>query len=221
MTDYTNWWAREYFGGHEAEIQALYKQYYDLYNDAPVTWFGTDRVEQMLDLLSKKFNRRPYDPPGAASLKEWADMHHRFTSAVTAAEKTASALERPAAQFLFEQLTLGLLWSACTLECASILARALAAPSESKTWDLIEAAGKPLEKLELAILRAERPPFEKWYRETWIRNQRSRLNLHRPYNQLRAFMAANGKVSPVTPVVKKGHNIPGAQRWTRFLEDKG
>ncbi|HEY4209099.1 MAG TPA: glycosyl hydrolase 115 family protein [Puia sp.] len=217
---YTNWWAREYFGGHEATITALYRQYYQLFDDAPTTWFGTDRVEEMLDLLYRKFTHQPYHPPADASLKEWTTMHQRYASAVTQAEKTASVLERPAAQFLFEQLTLGLLWNACTLECALILARALTAPGETQGWAHIMAARKPLEELELAILRAERPPFEKWYRETWIRNQRSRLNLHRPYSQLRAFVAEGGKASPRTPAVQVGHNIPDAQRWTRFLEER-
>jgi hypothetical protein len=216
---YTRWWALEYFGREVTAIEESYRRYYALLDDAPATRFGTDKVQEMLVLLHNKCTGAPYALPGDAELKEWKVLYGRYVSAVALAEKTALALDRPAAQFLFEQLTLGLLFNACTLEAALILAEALAASGEGPTWDHIMAAAKPLEKLELAILRAERPPFEKWYRETFIKTDYSPLNLHRPYSQVRAFIASEGQLPPAPPVVKQGHDIAEAQRWTRFLED--
>jgi hypothetical protein len=52
---------------------------------------------------------------------------------------------------------------------------------------------EPLEKLEVEILRAERPPFEQWYRETWIRRGPTPHNLHRPYRELRLFLSTDGR----------------------------
>ena len=37
----------------------------------------------------------------------------------------------------------------------------------------------------------ERPPFERWYRKTWIRNDDSPYNLHRSYERTLAFLAAH------------------------------
>ncbi len=57
---------------------------------------------------------------------------------------------------------------------------------------MCQAAIKPLEQLEVEILRAEHPPFEKWCRKTWIRRDTSNDNLHRPYEKLRAFLSSGG-----------------------------
>ena len=216
--EYIRWWSREYFGKEEEPVTALYHRYYDLFNKTQETWFGTDRVQEMLDKLSKKFNRLPYDLTTASTVSEWTGKLARYNGAVTMAEETAVKLDRPAQQFLFEQLTLWLHCNAYTLRSALLLNQALTATGDKATWDLIGQAVHPLQQLELALLRAERPPFEKWYRETWIKTEQSPLNLHRPYQQLRAFIAVNGKISPIQPPVKMGHNIPQAQRWTRFLE---
>ncbi len=61
-----------------------------------------------------------------------------------------------------------------------------------KAWKMCRAAIKPLEQLEVEILRAEHPPFEKWYRQTWIRRDTSNYNLHRAYEKLRAFLSSGG-----------------------------
>ena len=208
-----SWWCREYFGSSAPATADLYHRYYSLLSDAPTTWLGSDKVQEMLVLLYKKCTGQPYQATTALPAPE------RYETAVTLAEKVEQQLNRPAGQFLFEQITLGLLCNVYTLQSARVLSEALAAKDKASTWNKIQAALRPLERLELAILRAERPPFEKWYRETWIRAKDSPLNLHRPYDQLQAFIAADGKVSPVHPPVRQGHNIAQAKKWTRFLED--
>jgi hypothetical protein len=45
-----------------------------------------------------------------------------------------------------------------------------------------------LKTLEDEIRRAERPPFEQWYRKTWIRNDDSPYNFHRSYERTKAFL---------------------------------
>ena len=48
-----------------------------------------------------------------------------------------------------------------------------------------------LKLLEAEIQRAERPPFEHWYRKTWIRNDDSPYNLHRSYELTQNFLIEN------------------------------
>ena len=55
------------------------------------------------------------------------------------------------------------------------------------------AAIGDVEQLELDILRAEHPPFEHWYRETWIRREPKLWNVHRPYEEMRTFLSTDGK----------------------------
>jgi hypothetical protein len=90
--------------------------------------------------------------------------------------------------------------------------------NDNNIWALINDAMQPLEQLEIAILRAERPPFDKWYRETWIKNAGSPLNLHRAYNQLREFISCGGINPPVKSKLAAGHNIEGAKLWNDYME---
>jgi len=60
-------------------------------------------------------------------------------------------------------------------------------------WSSAEAALVPLEELENEIRRAERPPFENWYRKTWIRREMTSFNVHRPFEQLRLFLSRGGR----------------------------
>ena len=57
---------------------------------------------------------------------------------------------------------------------------------------MCEQAMVPLEQLELEILRAEHPPFEEWYRNTYIRHPHTGLNPHKAYLFLRAFLSSGG-----------------------------
>ncbi len=60
-------------------------------------------------------------------------------------------------------------------------------------WRLIREALPPLEQLEADFTRAEYPPFDRWYHETWIRAGLQRNNPHRAYVELRAFIATDGR----------------------------
>jgi hypothetical protein len=131
----------------------------------------------------------------------------------------SAKLDRQQRQFLFEQVTISLLFDARPTQAALQLAQALEEKDASMTWKFLDAALETLSQLEKEILLAERPPFEKWYRPTWIRRQESEYNVHRPYEQLRAFIACGGKKSPIVERVKKGHNIDASKVWASFLEE--
>jgi len=62
---------------------------------------------------------------------------------------------------------------------------------EATVRKLAFSAMEDLKTLEVEIKRAERPPFELWYRKTWIRNDDSPYNLHRSYERTQAFLTEN------------------------------
>ncbi len=113
--------------------------------------------------------------------------------ALATAKKAMKGMDRPRRQFFFENLALGVLFDLRPVEAAIFLVNAMSEPEAGKAFELCERAMKPLEKLEVEIMRAERPPFEGWYRMTWIRKRRSRFNVHRPFLELRAFLSSSGK----------------------------
>jgi hypothetical protein len=71
------------------------------------------------------------------------------------------------------------------------LMKAVEEPDHAAAKKLTSAAFDDLRALEEEIRRAERPPFEQWYRKTWIRNDESPYNLHRSYEHMRAFLVDN------------------------------
>ena len=73
------------------------------------------------------------------------------------------------------------------------LADALQAPDSAARWRVTRQALQPLEQMESDLARAEYPPFERWYHETWIRAGLQRNNPHRAYAELRAFIASDGR----------------------------
>ena len=57
------------------------------------------------------------------------------------------------------------------------------------------------------LARAEYPPFDRWYQESWIRTTLSQSNPHRPYIQLRAFISSDGR-RRVIPLTRGAGFIP-------------
>ena len=103
-------------------------------------------------------------------------------------------------RFLGVDAGLGLQVAQRQTAAALKLEEALRATDVARMWQLVREARAPLEQLEIELLRAEYPPFDRWYQESWIRTAASVNNPHRPYNQLRAFIAGegHGSLAPVT-----------------------
>jgi hypothetical protein len=69
----------------------------------------------------------------------------------------------------------------------------LETPDNPRSLALVRQALAPLRRMEADIARAERPPFQDWYRATWIRpadffSGWSDLNVHRPYDEVQLFL---------------------------------
>jgi hypothetical protein len=96
-------------------------------------------------------------------------------------------------RFFSVDVELGLRIDERQTRAALTLADALGAPEAAIMWRLTHEALMPLEQLEAEFARAEYPPFDHWYQETWIRAGLQRNNPHRAYVELRAFIGSDGR----------------------------
>ncbi|WP_256013913.1 glycosyl hydrolase 115 family protein [Desertivirga xinjiangensis] len=217
---YINWWIHEYFDANIADaIFNAYHDYYKLINGSEKTYFGAEQFELILQQLHQRLTKKTIKKLDQEKIEELTRRAKQYDLAFENISFILSKLKREQKQFFFEHVAFGLRVDQRPTEAALILLKAMAEPDDSKAWDLIAEAIVPLEKLELEISRAERPPFDKWYISTWIRTPVSPLNIHRSYTQLREFITTNGAKTPVKPKMTFGHNIEGAKLWSKFLED--
>jgi hypothetical protein len=175
--------------------------------------------ENILDSLYKKLNHQTIDNIDETKINLLKTRSEKYKSLLSLILHVSQKMNNAQKQFFFENVELPLLMDFRPTESSLILLLALSEKDNMKAMSLVEKAMKPLEQLELEILRAERKPFEKWYRETWIRSQSSSLNVHRSFNQLRDFISSNGKIPPIKPKENRGHQVKQAQLWSKFLDE--
>ena len=215
---YLKWWCNEYYGSAAvAESVALYNMYFDFYDHPTKLWFAADVIWRQLEELVKKISGQQYELTSSKDLAQLQSRENRYRKAMDLFDKASLKMGREQQQFFFENTKLGLSFDGRPTEAALLLHKALLEKDVNRSWDYIHQAMAPLEKLELDILKAERPPFDKWYRDTWIRGTLTPLNLHRSFLLLRAFIASGGKVS--RPPKLPGHdNLAQSRLWNDFLE---
>jgi hypothetical protein len=181
-------------------------------------WFASDVVEDALKQLRAKVAGRSYHPIDPGTVRTLKDRDARYQAAMKVIDGAKAKMSPQQQRFFFENVKLGLLFDYRATQAALKLVDALEAPDSARTWALVREARAPLEQLEIEILRAERPPFQGWYDKTWIRRELKFSNVHRPYEELRAFIASDGRDQLKEPAGARRLEIPDAQRWTRFLE---
>ena len=137
----------------------------------------------------------------------------QYRSAMNTISRAQARMNDEQKQYFFEHIELGLLIDWRPTQAAIKLIEALDAPDAAQAWKLVQQARQPLEQLELEILRAERPPFENWYRKTWIRRETKPSNVHRSYEQLRVFTSSRGTHTLTEP---EGAARPDLTRFTRM-----
>lgn len=217
---YLQWWAREYFGTTAlAAVIRAYQDYYALINGSEKTYFAATQFELILDQLHRRFTKKKATALDQIKIAELQNRNDKYAAAFKRIELLLPQLDREQKQFFFEHVELGLRIDQRPGQSALILLKALAEPNDARAWDIVATAMLPLEKLEVEILRAERPPFDKWYIPTWIRTPVAPFNIHRSYQQLREFITINGIETPIKPRMTFGHNIEGARLWSDFIEE--
>jgi len=189
---YVRWWAREYFGANEAEAVAqAYRGYYQRLPSWDQIAVGADAVAAALSELDARFANT--SPPSTANilplLGQRAQAYETLMRSIDAASARMSADRR---QFFFEHVQFPLLVDWRQTTAAFKLWQAAAESDPAARRRLCLMAFEDLQKLEDEIRRAERPPFENWYRPTWIRNNDSPYNVHRSYQRTRPFLVAHG-----------------------------
>ncbi len=190
---FVDWWSTEYFGPAAARDAAgSYASYYRIIDRFDELWHGADRFQEALSELRKRFTGAPYHALVPDTVLMLERREREFRSAADVGDHASARMNRQQRQFFFESAQVGLLMDWRPTQAALIIAAALREPDSTRAWALAESARRPLEQLETEILRAERPPFEGWYRKTWIRRETKPSNVHRSYEQLRLFLSSGG-----------------------------
>ena len=195
---YTAWWSREYFGPPEGAAanataaEAAYNRYFSLLDAPDKFWTATDAVEELLDRLYKKVAGEPYQPMNADTIGSLQARKRQLDDALAAEDVAETEMTLFQQRFFSIDVGIGLETVARQTQAALKLEEALRAPDAAHMWPLVFEARAALEQLETVFERGEYPPFDRWYHESWIRSALSFNNPHRPYNQVRAFIASEG-----------------------------
>jgi hypothetical protein len=189
---YINWWANEYFGTQANDDAAkAYETYYQLIHQCDSLWQGANLVQEILRKLQDKLKGKAVEPLDASRLREFADREKQYAAFDKLRQKATDRMNQQQQQYFHEQM-LGILVDWRPTQSALILAEALNKTTKEDIMAQVRKSLEPLYTYENEILRAERPPFEKWYRETWCRREFSPNNLHRSYRQVSEFYFSDG-----------------------------
>ncbi len=202
---YIAWFSHEYFGAGADTAAAAYRRYFAALNTPDRLWFAANAIQQLISRLRDRVmgltpppdtSRVPamFRPvPLDSALPIIRAAAPQLDSALAAEAQAEAQLTPDQAQYLHENVALGLLIAARQSAAALKLADALAAPDTAELWRLAWQAKAPLDDLEDQLRWAEHPPFDRWYHETWIRSAFSPNNPHRSYVLLRAFLTSHGR----------------------------
>jgi len=190
---YTAWWSREYFGKTAQASEAAYNKYFAVLDTPDKLWLASDAIQAALDRLYKRVASETFPPFNADSLSLLRARSRQLDDALAEETRAAAGMSLSQQRFFSVDVALGLQVAERQTAAALKLEEALRAPDAARMWQLVREARASLEQLETELLRAEYPPFERWYRESWIRSASSQNNPHRPYIQLRAFIASEGR----------------------------
>lgn len=190
---FVDWWSREYFPESATDAAKGYAGYYDTIRSSTDIYFSSVKIRDWLNELMKKLNGEECVLPSAAEIQELRERVAGYERALASADRATSSMSPMEGQFYFEHCRLGMLLDYRPSQAALVLARAFDAPDSVAARRICAEALKPLETLESEIKHAERPPFENWYRPTWIRypdfmSGGSDFNVHRPYEMMRRFI---------------------------------
>ncbi|MBV9744439.1 MAG: glycosyl hydrolase 115 family protein [Acidobacteriia bacterium] len=191
---YTAWWSREYFGGSPATQDAgtAYTRYFALLDKPDTLWTAMDAIQNLIDRLYQKMAGGQPAPFPADTLAQLRSRARLLDGALAVEERAEKGLPPSQMRFLSVDAGLGLRIAQRQTHAALDLEEALRAPGLESTWQLVRNARTWLEQLETDFARAEYPPFDHWYHESWIRSAGSLNNPHRAYNQVRDFIGTDG-----------------------------
>lgn len=201
---YTSWWSKEYFGGHADAADTAYSRYFALLDKPDTMWNAAVSIQTLIGSLYTKVGGgapQAFNPESAAQLQSRVKV---LDDALASEQKAEAEMPMTQARFLSIDAGLGLEIADYQTHAALKLADALSAADAPNMWKSVYDARGYLEQLEAAFARGEYAPFDRWYRESWIRSAYSNNNPHRPYNQLRDFIGLEGHGSLSIPASARG-----------------
>ncbi len=200
---FVSWWSREYFDANATQAQNVYNQYFAVINTPDSLWKASDAIDDLLDRLYKKVSGEKPADLDAATLAKLRANNVALDQAMGAQRSVQAAMPAPQQRFFSIDTGIGLQVAGLQTQAALKLNDALHASDSATMWRLVREANARLEQLETDLRRGEYPPFDRWYDESWIRLALSPFNAHRPYAQVRAFIANEGhglvaRTAPIT-----------------------
>lgn len=190
---YTAWWSREYFGGRSEAADTAYNRYFENIDTPAKLWFASDAIQDLVDRLYKKVAGEAVPPFSPETFSTLESRSRQLDEALEAATRAEAGMTRSEQRFFSIDVDLGLEVAARQTQAALLLKKALDAPDAARMWKSADDARAALEQVEVVLERGEYPPFDRWYHESWIRSATSFNNPHRPYEQVRAFIASAGR----------------------------
>lgn len=186
---YIQWWAREYFGlAAAADAVAAYRGYYQMLGSYDQVSVGGNAVIDALTGLQARFQKKPVTPIASNVLPSLVKRDADYQTVLKVAAAASARMTPDRKQYFYEHVTFPLLVDSRQTAAAIKLIQAGTAPDDAAAKKLCRSALGDLTALETEIKRAERPPFEGWYRKTWIRSDDSPYNIHRSYEHLLSFL---------------------------------
>ena len=189
---YTAWWSREYFPSSARAAESAYEEYFAALHVPDQLWFASEAIQNLVGDLYKKVGSEPVAPFDPEKLAQLRARGKQLDSALAAEARAEAGMPVSEARFFSVDVALSLDVAERQTQAALKLYDALQAKDTAGMWRLAREARATLEQLETELHRAEYPPFDRWYEESWIRTAQSSNNPHRPYEQVREFIANEG-----------------------------
>ena len=190
---YVNWWSGEYFGEAAAkDVADTYRNYFDILHSHDQLWEGALGLDKALYLLRFRLAGDHHIRPGIDDREALGKLRaraSRYEEALATAERAEAEMSEQQAHFFYDNAMFGMLIDYRPTQAAVLLYEALSRFPDERAIEHTKMALKKLEQLEQETRRAERPPFENWFKATWIRRHNSLTNVHYSINRLREYLA--------------------------------
>ena len=189
---FTRWWASEYFGrAASVSAAATYAEYFSILHGFDQIMYGA----QMIDTVLQRFAFRlagdhhvHFREPDWEIRRALESRLARYAEAFELAESAKQEMDSAQRRFFDENVTLGLLIDYYPTKAAYVLNEAFGTYPDEDAIAKAKEALAILGELEVALEKAERPPFENWYHPTWIRRVDSQTNPHYSYLKLKNYL---------------------------------
>ncbi|MFK7863815.1 MAG: glycosyl hydrolase 115 family protein [Pseudohongiellaceae bacterium] len=189
---FSQWWSKEYFGEPAAmATNQTYESYFDIIHSHDQLMEGAKNLDRALNKLQFRLAGDHHIHYTEEDTDNLAVLSARLESYDTAFESYQQAngnMNDQQQRFFFENVKLGLLMDYRPTKAASYLNEALRKYPDEEALRYVSMALDELEILESELRKAERPPFENWYRDTWIRRSDSRTNPHYSYYRVKEYL---------------------------------